>query len=115
MSSMPTGIFHEQEKNSDWRCSFGPTTFVRGIHGRLKKWQEALGYVDLATARAHDTAVRGPLYRYRARYHSELNDNDAAIADLDKEIALESEAGAVSAKALILRGKLLQKNHRSAE
>jgi tetratricopeptide (TPR) repeat protein len=80
-----------------------------------KNWGEAVEHIDRAIACADNVAVQGILYRYRARYHSELKDDPAALADLDKEIALEAEGGVPSAKPYVLRGRMLQKNQRFEE
>jgi eukaryotic-like serine/threonine-protein kinase len=84
-------------------------------YARQKNWNESLRHIDLAIAKADNPATKGALYRYRARYHSELQDDAAALADLDKEIAMESEAGVLPAKAYVLRGRLLSKNRRFDE
>jgi len=82
---------------------------------RQKKWSDAIEHIDQAIARANEPAIQGTLYRYRARFHSELKDDDAALVDLEKEIAVESEGGVPSAKAYVLRGRIQQKNHRFEE
>jgi serine/threonine protein kinase/tetratricopeptide (TPR) repeat protein len=84
-------------------------------YARQKNWNEALGNIELAIANADDPATKGPLYRYRARYHAELKDDTAALADLNQEIELESAAGLSSAKAYVLRGQLQKKNGQPEE
>src|SRR5207249_3492299 len=61
-------------------------------YAQQKNWNEALRNIDLALANTDDPGTKATLYRYRARYHSESKDDSAALADLGKEIELESAA-----------------------
>jgi serine/threonine protein kinase/tetratricopeptide (TPR) repeat protein len=79
-------------------------------YAQQRNWNEALQNIDQAIAIADDAGTKGALYRYRARYHAELKLDAAALADLEKEIELESSVGVPSTKAYLLRGQLLKKN-----